>query len=432
MERDKSTIQQLGYVCIIVLLLCMFQVVEAQQAFYCKERLPDIVNSYSRTLLPVLHPSGTRLYFVRKEHPDNIGGISDPDDIWYTDRVNNNYWTSPINAGPTINTIRSNALFSITSDGNAAFIATVNALGNLSFHMADVQKDTWNIKPAFTIKDFVMRSPQYFATMNADQNVLILAMNHTESMGDLDLYVSFKENENVWSSPMWMGKTINTSSREGSPFIAQDNKTLYYYSNGLGGYGGSDLFISRRLDDSWTSWSKPVNLGPYINTSGNERSITLTARGDTACIISTDTIKDREGMYFVCLQPDIRPQEKIAVALPQVQKPFSNTTLELYFESNQWKLTSAHRSQLQDMCNQVKDRNKFVIIKGFTDDRGSVLYNKKLSIKRAQTITDYLKTCGLQSHDVSGEGIREMNGEASIQDKRAKSRAVTVYLTIQQ
>ena len=84
------------------------------------------------------------------------------------------------------------------------------------------------------------------------------------------------------------------------------------------------------------------------------------------------------------------------------------------------------------MCNQVKDRNKFVIIKGFTDDRGSVLYNKKLSIKRAQTITDYLKTCGLQSHDVSGEGIREMNGEASIQDKRAKSRAVTIYLTIQQ
>jgi outer membrane protein OmpA-like peptidoglycan-associated protein len=432
MERNKSTIQQLNYTCFIVLQLFMFHIVEAQQSFYCKERLPDIVNSYSRTLLPVLHPSGTRLYFVRKEHPDNIGGISDPDDIWYTDRISNNYWTSPINAGPTINTRLSNALFSITSDGNSAFIATVNALGNLSFHMADVKKDTWDIKPALTIKDFVMRSPQYFATMNADQNVLILAMNHSESMGDLDLYVSFKESDNVWSSPVWMGKSINTSSREGSPFIAQDNKTLYYYSNGLGGFGGSDLFLSRRLDDSWTSWSKPVNLGPYINTSGNERSITLTARGDTACIISTDTTNDREGMYFVCLQPDIRPEEKKVEALPQVQKPFSNTTLELYFENNQWKLTSTHRSQLQEICDQVKDRNKFVIIKGYTDDVGTVQYNKKLSIKRAQSITDYLKTCGLQSLDVSGEGIREINTDISTKERRAKSRAVTIYMTIQQ
>jgi outer membrane protein OmpA-like peptidoglycan-associated protein len=432
MERNKSTIQQLNYTCFIVLQLFMLHIVEAQQSFYCKERLPDIVNSYSRTLLPVLHPSGTRLYFVRKEHPDNIGGISDPDDIWYTDRISNNYWTSPINAGPTINTRLSNALFSITSDGNSAFIATVNALGNLSFHMADVKKDTWDIKPALTIKDFVMRSPQYFATMNADQNVLILAMNHSESMGDLDLYVSFKESDNVWSSPVWMGKSINTSSREGSPFIAQDNKTLYYYSNGLGGFGGSDLFLSRRLDDSWTSWSKPVNLGPYINTSGNERSITLTARGDTACIISTDTTNDREGMYFVCLQPDIRPEEKKVEALPQVQKPFSNTTLELYFENNQWKLTSTHRSQLQEICDQVKDRNKFVIIKGYTDDVGTVQYNKKLSIKRAQSITDYLKTCGLQSLDVSGEGIREINTDISTKERRAKSRAVTIYMTIQQ
>jgi outer membrane protein OmpA-like peptidoglycan-associated protein len=268
--------------------------------------------------------------------------------------------------------------------------------------------------------------------MNADQNVLILAMNHSESMGDLDLYVSFKESDNVWSSPVWMGKSINTSSREGSPFIAQDNKTLYYYSNGLGGFGGSDLFLSRRLDDSWTSWSKPVNLGPYINTSGNERSITLTARGDTACIISTDTTNDREGMYFVCLQPDIRPEEKKVEALPQVQKPFSNTTLELYFENNQWKLTSAHRSQLQEICDQVKDRNKFVIIKGYTDDVGTVQYNKKLSIKRAQSITDYLKTCGLQSLDVSGEGIREINTDISTKERRAKSRAVTIYMTIQQ
>lgn len=431
MEHNKSTIQQLRYFIVFIVHIFGIHMVEAQQSFYCKERLPDIVNSYSRTLLPVLHPSGTRLYFVRKEHPENIGGISDPDDIWYSDRLSNNYWSAPVNAGPSINNSRSNALFSITADGNSAFIASVNALGNLSFHMAELNSTTWDIKPPFMIRDFIMKSPQYFATMNADQNVLILAMNHQGSLGDLDLYVSFKEDDNVWSSPIWMGKTINTLSREGSPFIAQDNKSLYYYSNGLGGYGGSDLFISRRLDESWTSWSKPINLGPYINTPGNERSITLTAKGDTACIISTDTIHEREGMYFVCLQPELRPQEKAKVTIPQSQKPFSNQILEVYFDNNQWKLSKQHIAQLEELCNQVKDKNKFVIIKGYTDDKGSIPYNKKLSEKRAGSIVNYLQTCGLISFDASGEGIRAIDAP-TINEKRAKSRAVSIYLTIQQ
>ena len=96
-------------------------------------------------------------------------------------------------------------------------------------------------------------------------------MNHNGALGDLDLYVSIKSKSGIWSTPLWMGDNINSSFREGSPFLARDNKTLYFYSNGFGGYGGSDLFMSRRLDDTWQSWSKPLNLGPYINTPANEQ-----------------------------------------------------------------------------------------------------------------------------------------------------------------
>jgi outer membrane protein OmpA-like peptidoglycan-associated protein len=432
MERNKSTIQQLNICLVIMFQLLFFLDANAQQTYYCKERLPEIVNSYSRTLLPVLHPSGTRLYFVRKEHPDNVGGISDPDDIWYADRISDNYWTAPMNAGPSINTIHSNALFSITADGNSAFIATANALGNLTFHMAELRGNSWNIASPITISDFVMQSPQYFATMNADQNVMILAMNHIGSLGDLDFYVSFKQSENTWTKPLWMGNSINTRGREGSPFLAQDNKTLYFYSGGMGGYGGSDLFMSRRLDDTWTSWSKPVNLGPYINTSGNERSITLTARGDTACIISTDSMNEREGMYFVCLEPELRPQEKVPVTSPIKDQVQSNITLELYFPYNQSQLTKEHEAQLTELCNQVKDRNKFLIIKGFTDDIGSIVYNKKLSERRANSVVKYLLRCGLKSYDVNGEGIRDLNNVSDIEQRRTKSRAVTIFMTIQQ
>lgn len=421
------------YSCLAFIFLHCAANIQAQQAFYCKERLPDIVNSYTRTLLPVLHPSGSRLYFVRKEHPNNVGGINDPDDIWYSDRVNGNFWTAPINAGPTINTPYSNALFSITADGNSAFVASVSFDGNLTFHMAKLNGNAWTIGKQFSISDFTMNSAQYFATMNADQNVLILAMNHDGSLGDLDLYVSLKNNQNIWSKPLWMGHTINSGSREGSPFLAQDNKTLYFYSNGFGGYGGSDLFMTRRLDDSWTHWTKPINLGPFINTVGNERSITLTARGDTACIISTDAENDQEGMYFVCLQPEIRPQEKAEVTIAQIPVPNqSDTSMELYFETNEWILNAEHIVDLQNICRAVKDRNKHVIIKGFADDRGSSAYNKALSLKRANSVADYLIECGLKSYDILGEGERQMEGIDSIQNVRKRSRAVNIFMTIQQ
>lgn len=436
MELCKSTIQQLSIYIALLVSNVLGSSLIGQQSYYCKVRLPEIVNSYSKTLLPVLNPSGSRLYFVRKEHPNNIGGISDPDDIWYTDRIQDNVWTPPVNAGKSINTNKSNALFSITADGNSAFIATVDDMGSLTFHMAELNDNEWIIGPAFAMRDFVMKSPQYFATMNADQNVMILAMNHDGSLGDLDLYVSFKSKKGGWSKPLWMGRDVNSQSREGSPFLAQDNKTLYFYSNGFGGYGGSDLFMTRRLDDSWQKWSQPLNLGPYINTPGNERSITLTARGDTACIISTDSTNDREGMYFVCLQPEVRPQEKTTLQIPEPKETIATTqsdiTLELYFDTDKWGLTSSHIDQLKELCNQVKDKNKHLIIRGFTDDTGNNEYNEKLSLKRAKSVADHLKGCGMASSDVIGDGIRNVESSESLQKRRKLSRAVTVFMTIQQ
>ncbi|NBP64337.1 MAG: OmpA family protein [Bacteroidetes bacterium] len=435
MEFIKSSIQQLMRTLFLCFALLQIPEAQSQQSFYCKERLPDIVNSYYKTLLPVLHPSGSRLYFVRKEHPGNIGGIKDPDDIWYADRLKDNYWSAPVNAGPSINTPYSNALFSITADGNSAFVASVSEQGVLSFHMAQLHGNSWTIGSPFEIQDFAMNSPQYFANMNADQNVLILAMNHNGALGDLDLYVSIKSKSGIWSTPLWMGDNINSSFREGSPFLARDNKTLYFYSNGFGGYGGSDLFMSRRLDDTWQSWSKPLNLGPYINTPANERSITLTSRGDTACIISTDSSNDQEGMYFVCLQEDIRPQQKqevIPLGAESSNLSQSEMKVEIYFLTDKSTLTTEHISQLQELCQQVQDKNKHIIIRGFTDDTGSTAYNKKLSLKRAHSVGEYLKKCGMKSHDLIGDGIRDVQGIESVKKRRDMSRAVEIFLTIQQ
>jgi OmpA-OmpF porin, OOP family len=63
-----------------------------------------------------------------------------------------------------------------------------------------------------------------------------------------------------------LGAVVNTAGEETAPFLASDDKTLYFSSNGFSGYGGSDIYMSKRLDDTWTNWSSPENLGPDINS----------------------------------------------------------------------------------------------------------------------------------------------------------------------
>ena len=73
-----------------------------------------------------------------------------------------------------------------------------------------------------------------------------------------------------------------------SPFIAADGVTLYFSSDRPGGIGENDIWMSKRLDDSWTKWSDPVNLGRPINTEKSEAFFTMDAGGEYAYLTSSD------------------------------------------------------------------------------------------------------------------------------------------------
>ena len=90
-----------------------------------------------------------------------------------------------------------------------------------------------------------------------------------------DLYVSFLQEDSSWSKPIHTGKVLNSVGNESAPFLCADDKTLFFSSDGFSGYGSDDIFMSRRLDDSWTKWSKPTNLGKNINTPQSDIFFTL-------------------------------------------------------------------------------------------------------------------------------------------------------------
>jgi len=117
-----------------------------------------------------------------------------------------------------------------------------------------------------------------------DGQALYFCSNRPGGYGGIDIYVAYRNEKGFWNEAENMGPNINTAGDEQTPFIHADNRSLYFSSNGWPGFGAADLFVSRKkLDDTW---SRPTNLGYPINTFENEGSIAVASNGMDAYIAS--------------------------------------------------------------------------------------------------------------------------------------------------
>jgi outer membrane protein OmpA-like peptidoglycan-associated protein len=116
-------------------------------------------------------------------------------------------------------------------------------------------------------------------SLNNDENILLISIAENVSSENEDIFVSLKKNDGSWSEPIDLGPTINTNLMEVSPFIANDGKTLFFSSQAHGSYGGTDVFVSYRLDDSWTQWTIPQNLGDSINSESFDENFVVLSDG---------------------------------------------------------------------------------------------------------------------------------------------------------
>ncbi len=107
-------------------------------------------------------------------------------------------------------------------------------------------------------------------SITADGHYLVFtACGRPDGAGSCDLYHTFKNDKGAWSVPRNLGSTINTRDYESQPSVSADGQLLFFSSKRPGGQGGADLYVSGRLPNG--RWSDPVNLGPKINTPGNDQ-----------------------------------------------------------------------------------------------------------------------------------------------------------------
>lgn len=259
-----------------------------------KVKLSDKINSDYEELVPIITADGKTLYCVRADTPDNYGKSDDDQDIWISTLDQNGEWSQLKNFGKPLNNKGNNFLVSASPDNNSLIVAnTYNEDGtskSSGLSISNRTSDGWEIPKAFVIEDFYNDNDYVSYFLCSDNKTLLMSVERKEGEGQKDLYVSFLKDKNTWSKPKSLGLTINTFEDETNPFVAADNKTLYFSSKGFKGYGAYDIFVSKRLDDTWTNWSEPKNLGSKVNTPSSELGYFLDAKGEYAYLSSAGDI----------------------------------------------------------------------------------------------------------------------------------------------
>lgn len=236
---------------------------------------------------PKISADGNTLFFV-KECANNKNG----QDIW-TSTKEDGLWSEPVNVGKPLNNASHNYVASVGADGNTLLVGNKygpdgNYAGDGISKSIKMDDGKWSLPQAISIPNNINYNENVNYFQSLDEKYIIIASEDDISLGDLDLSVSiFNSLTNKWSAPIHLGATINTPHSEDYPYLAKDGITLYYSSKGFIGYGGHDIYMSKRLDDTWKNWSKPVNLGPKINTSADDKGFIVSADGAHAYLNST-------------------------------------------------------------------------------------------------------------------------------------------------
>jgi outer membrane protein OmpA-like peptidoglycan-associated protein len=171
----------------------------------------------------------------------------------------------------------------------------------------------WSMPENITIKDLMYKDNYVSYFLSNNGKVLLMSMEGNDSYGDTDIYVSFLQKDNTWSIPKNIGTDINTAEQDCTPFLAPDGVTMYFGSKGYIGYGVTDIYMSRRLDDTWLHWSTPLNLGPYVNTEAGDLGFSVSADGGKAFTYSYTDDKTVSDIYSIELPPSLKPEPVVLI-----------------------------------------------------------------------------------------------------------------------
>lgn len=324
------------------------------------------INTDGMEYAPVVTADDSTIYFCGRNRTDNLG----LEDIYVSKLQKNGEWSKPEIVKSLSTNKKNEAPLSISPDGNT-LVMFID--GNV--YISHKTQAGWQQpQPIETINSNFWDADAY---ITADGNAIIFSSDrpggvgqyhpfqslyHADYVGNLDIYVVVKIDENTWSSPINLGTSINTPFAERSPFLHYDMKTLYFASDGWTGVGKYDIFKSTRLSDtSWTQWSAPINLGLDINSSDKETDYKISADGLKAYFTKRASNSD---IFVTELPKQVRPSD-ICIVKGFIFDKFSNKPIDAQIV---WENLDAN--QILGSLNSDPENGKYLITLPFGKNYG--------------------------------------------------------------
>jgi hypothetical protein len=267
------------------------QIANADFTFGIPTTVPN-VNSASCESCPAISTDGLELYFMSTRP---YGGDIGYGKLWVATReTTEDNWSEPVDPGPPVNgsayagdpTLSAGDLELYFNDGPPPSMTGITHRpggyggSDLWVSTRATKNDPWdepkNLGPIINTSTF-----EGNASLTPDGLQMFFSSNRPGGYGDVDIYVTTRATtEDPWSTPVNLGPLINTSYWDSDPEITADGLTLLFSSWRSGGYGGSDLWMTKRAS-TMDPWSEPINLGPIVNTTDEEGDPSLLADGST-------------------------------------------------------------------------------------------------------------------------------------------------------
>lgn len=286
-----------------------------EQAYYMKQALYNkvvdtvynmglCINSQQADMFPFITADTQNLFFTRR-----YNGVDEDFYTAHTDSCGG--WFKAKNMGSPPNSKHAELAQSISGDGHYLFFMKCDNRsetgwdqGGCDLFMAYTADSVWSVPENF---GGTINTPGYegMPSLSSDNRELYFVSNREGGYGGLDIWMTEFKN-GLWQAPRNLGPQINTPGNETAPFIHVDNNTLYFVSDALAGMGGQDIYLSRRIND--TTWGKAQNLGYPINTCYDENSFNLTIDGTRGFFASDrDSAAGNFDIYEVKMPPNISP-----------------------------------------------------------------------------------------------------------------------------
>ncbi len=273
------------------------------------------VNTAMPEYYPAITADDRTLLFTRRVKADDER-VGEQEDFYVSDRNTSGEWQEARKI-PTVDTDRNEGAGTLSPDGRFMIFTACELFGEygpgrkgmgscdlfISIRVGDRWSPPENLGPPVNSRNWESQP-----SLASDGRTLyfVRGISAADGIQDTDIYMTQLGDKGAWSKPEKLGPSINTRFNEESVQIHPDGRTLYFSSNGHTGFGGLDIYMSRKQEDG--SWGPALNLGHPINTGADENSLLVSASGEVAYFAS-----DRPGgmgdldLYGFELYPEARP-----------------------------------------------------------------------------------------------------------------------------